>query len=434
MATDYFNLMRDVVGSYGKGVEIARDRQYQDEKRAREKTLQERDDANYARTQEDRTNVDTALKSFQATQGGIYDGRQAKFDTPMTEGEMGPQMQSAMPNPAAGLTPRAPTKLETNQGLAGIAMAQRDVNAMGTLAQQAGVLRIDQKFGDALKAYKNDPDQVNSTIEYLNDSSGKITMGDPDKNGLIRMMVVKPDKRAEYMKLSRQDQAQLYAAGTIMEDDPARALEIIGGVNKTLAAAVAAENGLTKFLGDNNNDVTAKGATMVNDKTRLGLEQQRVGIAAGAASAAKQNLREYVDAKGQSVLVDVSALPKGEGGVLRLPPGLRPKTARGDGSLSETQKIAYGQAVKELADLGPDAPETAAAAVYRKYGLDPAQFGVIGRPGWGEDASVTNKATTEGRALLDLYNTVVPPTPTPQVRRESQSQAERLRGLYIGGQ
>lgn len=285
-----------------------------------------------ARLSKDREGIDTAIKSFQATQGGIYDGTQAKFDSPMVGGEMGPQMEPAMPNPAMGLKPRAPTALETNQGLAGIAGAQRDVNAMGRLATEAGTLRIDQKFNDAMKAYKGDPDQIGSTIQYVNGNSKSLTMGAPDKNGLVRMSIVTPDKNAEFIKLSKQDQAQLYAAGSIMSDDPKRALEIMSGINKNMAAAFAAENGLTKLLADNTNDVSTKSASMSNDAKRTANDTARVGIAAGAAKRAAENdrlgkLMPFVDANGQPTFGEAAMVggqptirPVNVTGGLRMPP------------------------------------------------------------------------------------------------------------------
>jgi len=190
---------------------------------------------------------------------------------------------------------------------------------------------------------------------------------------------------------------------------------------------------LTETSVRSGNDALGKQQGLNNDNARLGLERQRVGIAAGAARQAgnqSRNLREYINAKGETVVVDMGVLATGPDGTVDLPPGLRPKTAR---DMTEMQRIAYGQAVKELADLGSDAPAAATAAVYKKYGLDPAQFGVVGKRDWGQDSSVTGQATPAGQAVLDLHKTVVPPAPIPQVRRESQSSAERLRGLYIGG-
>ena len=386
-----------------------------------------------ARLAADRTNVDDAIGVLQSQQNGIREGSQGPLNVPMPLGQMGPPASAAPSNVPTGLAPRAPTQLETNQALTRLAAAQRDTGSLATLAKEAGSLRIDQKFGDALKAYKGDPEQIGTAIEYVNGNSKALTMSEPDKNGLVRMAIVTPDKKASFIKLSRQDQAQIFAAHSILEDDPTRALAIMASVNKTMASAFAEENGLTKFLADNNNDVTAKGTSMANDQARLGLERQRVGIAAGAARQAgnqSRNLREYINAKGETVVVDMGVLATGPDGTVDLPPGLRPKTAR---DMTEMQRIAYGQAVKELADLGSDAPAAATAAVYKKYGLDPAQFGVVGKRDWGQDSSVTGQATPAGQAVLDLHKTVVPPAPIPQVRRESQSSAERLRGLYIGG-
>lgn len=304
----------------------------------------------------DRDNVDREIGSFQALQGGVYDGRQAKFNSPTTGGEMGPPMEPQMPNPSAGLTPRAPSALETNQGLTRLAAAQRDTGSLATLAKEAGSLRIDQKFGEALKAYKGDPEQIGTAIEYVNGNSKALTMSEPDKNGLVRMAIVTPDKKASFIKLSRQDQAQIFAAHSILQDDPARALAIMAGVNKTMAGAFAEENGLTKFMADNSNDVTTKGASMAADQARLTLERQRVGIAARAASDARRSAGrpQWVameDGKGGVRYVDMNAVPS-VGGVAQLPEGTRPARKPVD------QRAAVDMA-KTLVESGmadPDAP------------------------------------------------------------------------------
>jgi hypothetical protein len=84
---------------------------------------------------------------------------------------------------------------------------------------------------------------------------------------------------------------------------------------------------LTETSVRSGNDALGKQQGLNNDNARLGLERQRVDIAGRSAGATQQNLKEYIDEKGQVVLVDVSVLPR-EGGVVKLPPGLRPRTAR----------------------------------------------------------------------------------------------------------
>lgn len=365
----------------------------------------------------DRDNVDREIGSFQALQGGVYDGRQAKFNSPTTGGEMGPPMEPQMPNPSAGLTPRAPSALETNQGLTRLAAAQRDTGSLATLAKEAGSLRIDQKFGEALKAYKGDLEQIGTAIEYVNGNSKALTMSEPDKNGLVRMAIVTPDKKASFIKLSRQDQAQIFAAHSILEDDPTRALAIMAGVNKTMASAFAEENGLTKFMADNSNDVTTKGTSMANDQARLGLERQRVDIAGRSAGATQQNLKEYIDEKGQVVLVDVSVLPR-EGGVVKLPPGLRPRTARPE--ISTRDLLGYSTELQNTLNAKTGKPFTPEEALTEAKRIlsgqeDPFTARLNSLLGAGGADPFATPSSAPGAAPTPATTPTTAPTPRRQI-------------------
>jgi hypothetical protein len=146
----------------------------------------------------------------------------------------------------------------------------------------------DEIIKSSIKEYTGAPEQIESTARYLNQNSARISMGSPDAKGFVRISVVAADGTADFIKLTRQDQAQLYAAGRLLEINPTKALEMMGGVNKNLAAAIAQENGLVGQLTNNANDVAYKGG-------QLGVAQQnantneayrlQMGAAAGARAA-----------------------------------------------------------------------------------------------------------------------------------------------------
>lgn len=140
------------------------------------------------------------------------------------------------------------------RALEGLAIARRDASGLERLGAVRQAADEDEFIAQALKGYTGDEDQIGATTQHLNSSSKSIAMSDPDKHGVVRVSVVTPDRRAQFLDLSRQDQARLYAAAQLMERNPAKAYEMMSGVNKSLADAIAAENGLTSKVAHTNND------------------------------------------------------------------------------------------------------------------------------------------------------------------------------------
>lgn len=158
----------------------------------------------------------------------------------------------------------------------------------------------DTLIGTHLKAYKGTADQIGPTAQFLNTTSRSVTMGMPDKNGIVPLSLVRPDGQASFLQLSKADQAQLYAAGQIMEKNPQRALDMIGKVNKELAGVIAAENKTTvDATNANNNGAYHSGA--------LGLQAQRNAIAAQQAQNSSYQL--YAPQQGYQVGPDGQMTP-----------------------------------------------------------------------------------------------------------------------------
>lgn len=295
MTTDYYKMGLGLGGAYFEGKEEKREREYLEEKRAREKLLQTRQDEQYTREQTQRTAEDAAVSSYERMQTAGMPNRaniqanDADFDAAVEATGRGLAMPAAAPV-RPDYTPA--TALDRNQGLQGIARARRDWNGVNNLQQQEPELLFKQEFGRHLKEYTGTPEQIEFGTRHINTNSKSLTLGMPGKDGLARFSIAQPDGQSVFGKLSRQDQAQMYAAGQLMEQDPARALAIMSGINKDLAAAIAADNNLTKFLGDNNNDVAGKSASMQTDKERVaiaraGLALRRQGGGGGSGSGEK---------------------------------------------------------------------------------------------------------------------------------------------------
>lgn len=196
--------------------------------------------------------------------------------------------------PAPTVQMRKATELDRIGALEKLAVARRDVGSMERLGGQRKLAEEDQLFAGALKEYTGAEDQIGGTASYLNTNSKRITMGSPDKDGFVQLSVVRPDGRAEFMNLTRQDQAKLYAAGRLMEVNPARAMELMGSVNKELAAAVAQENGLTGTLATNTNSVADKRAGL--DVQRFNAQTSRMNANTSAAAARQRGALDRMGA------------------------------------------------------------------------------------------------------------------------------------------
>jgi hypothetical protein len=189
--------------------------------------------------------------------------------------------------------PMDPASTVYRQGLnrlqAQLAASQGDMRALSTLDAEARAIAEDDFIAGRIKGYTGADDQVAQTRQWINQSSQRITLGAPDKNGLVRLSVVTPDGGAEFPKLNRSDQATLYAAVGLLERNPVRALQMMAGVNKTLAEAVAAENNLTGVLAQNTNSVADK-TSAINERTaasaRADEANDRANKAEGRAAAA----------------------------------------------------------------------------------------------------------------------------------------------------
>lgn len=184
----------------------------------------------------------------------------ARMGLPLTNRTSLPADPAAAPTPT--VTMRQATPLDRIRGLEGIALAKKDVASMERLGGQRQLAEEDAFIADAMKSYKGTEDQIGGTASYINANSKRVTMGAPGKNGFVPLSVVGTDGRAEFLNLSKQDQAKLYAAGQLLERNPTRALEIMSSVNKELASAIAQENGLVGKLATNANDVAYKGGQL----------------------------------------------------------------------------------------------------------------------------------------------------------------------------
>lgn len=295
------------MGAFITGFKMGGDMYDSAEASKRQKVLDDRATEEYGfkktallRAQNDANNEDTAFANYNNSQAGISPDTQTQLSR--TYGMNPQQVSSAMqgggvvglqsrlagydapdnyefksggieptpavPNPvrpgfnAAGLSVSAPSEISRIRGLEGIAAARKDVASMERLGAARVGAEENALVTAAFKEYTGAENQIGQTAQYINKNSSRVTMGTPDKDGFVRLSIVNADGGAEFLKLPKQDQAQLYAAAKLMEINPTKALAMMSGVNKELAAAIAAENGLTDKLGTNSNDVANKSGTL----------------------------------------------------------------------------------------------------------------------------------------------------------------------------
>jgi hypothetical protein len=275
VATDYFNMMRDVVGGYGEGMDLKRARTKADAEEARRVTEFNNRQAEHQYQLDQRAKVDRSLGEFSdlASTGqavgkntsGMTDGsarmlfkeggQQAVDDTASYANVENRRMGLAPSyNTSSGATPdAAPTptvalrkadSLDYNQGLARVASAQKDVGSLTRLMAERPELEYKRGFTEHMAGFGKDPEAMDKTTGFINTNHRILTVGDEEKGGARQVSVVKPDGKSLFLKLSKAEQAKLYAAGQMMESHPEQALRDIAGINKDLALSLAADSGI----------------------------------------------------------------------------------------------------------------------------------------------------------------------------------------------
>ena len=169
---------------------------------------------------------------------------------------------------------QAPTGAAAEDILGRIALTRGDTAGFRGSQAAARGFREDDIFRDRLKEFKGTPEQIGSTMSYLNQNSRSVTMGKPDKDGFVQLSVVKPDGDAAFARLTKQDQAKLYAAAGLMEVNPQRAFDMMAQVNKELAAAIAVENGMNVDMTKAGNDAASKRQGLAAKRDELKIRQQ----------------------------------------------------------------------------------------------------------------------------------------------------------------
>jgi hypothetical protein len=243
-------------------------------------------------------------------------------------------------------------------------------------------------FGQRMEEYTGSPEQLEESIKYVHANSNSLRIGMPGKDGFIDVSITKPDGHALFLKLPKQDQATVFAASKIMHMNPARALALMAGVNKELAAAVAAENGLTDHLVKNANDVAGKRGELSLSRERNSIGREGLRIQSARLERDNMGVAQYfTDDKGNTYASVPTMTKQGmEMKVVRVNndavKGLKPLNGRQDqglkvnpdGSVTQGGKLYEKDAkgvYKEAQGLGPSATDLAFAEIMKSRGQKP---------------------------------------------------------------
>jgi len=206
-----------------------------------------------------------------------------------------------------------------------------------------------------------------------NESQYPLLYTGTDKNG-YKFMSIDPETK-EPGKEFVFNEAQLRQLATAalggQEGFGAESLQLLSSVSKDLAAHIQGINAVTTSVVESQNNAFGRGRDDYFKQQELKLRTRDVDNRGTALN--RPNFQQIgVDSNNEPVWADMNRVDVDPQGRLKLPEGVR--GLRMPQTLSDAEKVAYSEAVKAISNLPPDAPAGAAAAIYKRFGLDPEKF------------------------------------------------------------
>lgn len=350
------------------------------------------------------------------------------YDTPDSY-----DLQNAPAPRGVGLVQRKASESDVERALGGVSMARRDT--AGIRASQQNIKKLDLDAGRRAEMKRLQGLKDDELADLLGDEFSR------DGSGVDAMLTFDP-KQKKYLFASKipgfpsqvlsKPELLNYAMGLWEAGNG----DISAGL-QTQLATITAQRGLKNqdytradALARGNADLHFKGLAAANDAERTGIARASARSAQSRAESAdwrmvgasqdNKGLVQFNQRTGQS---RVMPLPEGTDakGLFRKITGESDRPAQ---TMTDREKVAYSAAVKELAELDPQAPPSAAAAVFRKYGLDPEKFGV-------EDPVAKLIAQLSAQEEASPQQTAAPARSAAPVPARVEPM-ERLRGFYLG--
>lgn len=196
---------------------------------------------------------------------------------------------------------RKATRNDVNTAQQRVALASRDSREFSRLRQESQGFAEEDAFNENVKAALKDPKVAQQSLRLANLGSSRVS-GVPGKDGYTTLTIVQDDGEAIAKRMSPVQMAKLHGAYGLMEVNPAKALDIISGVDKDLGAAVAAESGMVVQLAQGNNQTQRYRNADANDaaRTRIAADAARAQREQAAQRAQLERMgliRQYQDPK-----------------------------------------------------------------------------------------------------------------------------------------
>jgi hypothetical protein len=250
----------------------------------------------------------------------------------------------AMPKAAPMLPEWNPASdIDVNKAQMALAAAKGDMQGMETLRASRKGMQWDEgykkhfddwsKMDDAAKGSLIDKLSLDANIKGY----GSWVPGKGKQAGYMNYMAPGGDP----VKLSAKEAGDLYVLTNLMQLDPSRARSEMDKVSdKVRAVASQAFEAQTKGV-TANNTATHYANSDANDAARTSAIANRYNRPQAS------DLREFTDADGKAVMVDVTGLKRNADGTIPLPAGLKPRAAK-----PEYTPQAWASTVKDLAATG----------------------------------------------------------------------------------
>lgn len=330
-------------------------------------------------------------KGDEAVQGaaGDFQREMARFK------QAAPAPEGGLPMPkydgTASVNKRAAKESEITGALMNLALAKRDTGAYGALRTQRHTEIGNELMAEApaLKPgtpeYKAFADSMAARYKGHN----AVTLGKPGKDGFVQMSYDPMDGDAVFARMSPQQVITMARAERLMAHDPQRALQMMAGVDKDFAEAVARDAGIQLKMLDSTNNAAYHKGSLANQAERIanddrhnkaveGLRSREVKAHEAAAEAGKwKALGATDDGTGTfmiSTMGETKIQPAGPGiDTRRLFPKQRERwSLNGDTFLDDSGRpVARRGESGEALPLSP-APRLPAGAAdrLRAYGAD----------------------------------------------------------------
>lgn len=354
-----------------------------------------------------------------ATQQGGFEGlrtRLAGYDAPDSYDLQNVPANAAPAFQATGLQRVQPTELDVEQAMGRIAAAQRDVRGM---RESLG----NQKKITTETGRKAELKRINAmSDEELATSFGQIINPRPDVPAMIGY---DPKKKA-------------FTFTSDIPGFPTQVLtraEVVNGLMGLWEQGNGDYNtGVQSVLStvqsqraiDNQNFTRSQGVATANAdldyKNRLvGIQERELGLKGAYYNRAGRDLRQYVDANQNVVLIDVAGLPRGKDGTVAIPAGLRPYNARPE--VTTTDVVKYAESLRGTKNPNTGKAYTAEEAMSESRriltgGQDPFMARLDAVLGGGGDPFAATNTTKPPPANGVRTPAAAPAGPSPAAQRE----------------